>query len=140
MDIIDKIKEMGSEAYKFTQESTSRIAKETKLKMKISQNKAKIEEYYEEIGKQIYKDHMCEEETDAKEKIDEILSQIDNLSNEIKDVQMELLNLKDKKKCENCGNEIDIEAKYCSECGTKQEEKKNETEEPKDVEIVEDEQ
>lgn len=134
MDIIDKIKEVGSEAYKFTQENTSRIAKETKIKLKISQNKSKIEEFYEKIGKEVYKAHLCEEETDSQKNIDDIIANIDELSKEIENYNLELLNLKDMKKCENCAKEIDIEAKFCPECGAKQKE-----EEAKEVEILEDE-
>ena len=36
---------------KKTSEATSKIAKETKLKMKINENKGKVKELYEEIGK-----------------------------------------------------------------------------------------
>jgi rRNA maturation endonuclease Nob1 len=136
MDIIDKLKEMGSEAYKFTQESTTKIAKETKLKMKIAQNKSKINDYYEEIGKEIYKDHLCEKETDVKEKVDELIGKIDGLTDEIEQIQVELLSLKDRKKCEACGKEIEKESKFCPECGSKQKEVAKEEE--KEAEVVED--
>ena len=46
---------------KKTSEATSKIAKETKLKMKINENKGKIKELYEEIGKKVYEKHVREE-------------------------------------------------------------------------------
>ena len=94
MEFIDKLKNMGCETYKFATEKTSTIAKETKLKMRINQNKSDIEDIYEEIGKAIYQEHIREEKTDIKEEIEQYCSQIDFLCDEIEDIQMQLLNLK----------------------------------------------
>lgn len=131
MEFIDKLKEMGSETYKYTTEKTSKIAKEAKLKMKISQNKSQIEDIYEEIGKAIYQEHIREEKTDIKEVVCEYCKKIDNFSNEIEKIREELLNLNDKKKCDVCAKEMDIEAKFCPYCGQKQPEV-----EVKEAEIV----
>ena len=46
---------------KKTSETTSKIAKETKLKMKINENKGKVSDLYEEIGKKVYEKHVREE-------------------------------------------------------------------------------
>lgn len=131
MEFIDKLKEMGSETYKYTTEKTSKIAKEAKLKMKISQNKSQIEDIYEEIGKAIYQEHIREEKTDIKEIVNEYCKKIDNFSDEIEKIREELLNLNDKKKCDVCAKEMDIEAKFCPYCGQKQPEV-----EVKEAEIV----
>lgn len=141
MEFINKLKEMGSETYKYTTEKTNKIAKETKLKMKINQNKSKIEDIYEEIGKAIYQNHIREQETDVKECVKNYCKQIDDLSDEIEKIREDLLNLKDKKKCDVCAKEMDIESKFCPQCGKKQPElevKEPETE-VKEVEIVNDE-
>lgn len=37
-----------------TSETTGKIARETKLKLKINENKGKITDMYEEIGKKVY--------------------------------------------------------------------------------------
>ncbi len=120
MEFIDKLKEVGCETYKYTAEKTSRIAKETKLKMKMSQKKSDIEDIYEEIGKAIYQEHIREEKTDIKEQIEEFCTKIDVLSSEIDDIRTEILNLKDKKKCSVCAKEMDIEDKFCPSCGKEQ--------------------
>ena len=62
MEIFDKIGNMASETYKFTTEKTSKLAKEAKIKMKINENKSKIDDIYEEIGKVIYQKHVREED------------------------------------------------------------------------------
>ena len=54
MDFFDKLGKKASETYKGAAEKTSKIAKETKLKMAINENKSKINDLYEEIGKKIY--------------------------------------------------------------------------------------
>ena len=120
MDFIDKLKYVGSETYKFIAEKTSKIARETKLKMRINQNKSQIEDLYEEIGKAIYQAHIREEETDVKQQVEDYCCEIDFLCDEIEDVQTELLNLKDKKKCNVCAKEMDIEDKFCPQCGKEQ--------------------
>lgn len=120
MEIIDKLKIMGCETYKYTTEKTSKIAKEARLKMKIAQNKSDIEDIYEEIGKAIYEEHIREEKTNIKEQIEQYLMHIDILADEIEDIKTELLNLKDKKKCTVCAKEMDIEDKFCPQCGKEQ--------------------
>ena len=71
MEFFDKIGKKASEAYKVTADKTGKIAKETKLKMAINENKSKINDLYEEIGKKIYENHVREE----KENLDEFLKE-----------------------------------------------------------------
>ena len=60
-----------SDLGKKTSETTSKIAKETKLKLKINENKGKIDDIYEEIGKKVYEKHIREEKVKKfKEKVD----------------------------------------------------------------------
>ena len=120
MDFIDKLKQMGSETYKITTETTSKIAKETKLKVKISQNKSQIEDIYDEIGKAIYENHIREEKTDITEQIEEFCNKIDLLANEIQSIETEILDIKNKKKCNVCSTEMDKDVKFCPNCGKQQ--------------------
>ena len=87
MEFIDKLKEVGCETYKYTAEKTNRIAKETKLKMKMNQKKSDIDDIYEEIGKATYQEHIREEKTGIKEQIEEFCTKIDVLSSEIEDIR-----------------------------------------------------
>ena len=54
MDFFDKLGQKASEAYKVTADKTGKLAKETKLKFKMSDLKNQISDIYEEIGKIIY--------------------------------------------------------------------------------------
>ena len=117
---------MGFFSYlsKKTSETTGKIARETKLKMKINENKGKIEDIYEEIGKKVYEKHIREENIDIKADLAEECSKLDALSKEIEDARLEILKLNQKKLCSKCSAEIEAGAVFCPKCGEKQ------TEEP----------
>ena len=131
MEFFDKLGKKASEAYKITADKTGKIAKETKMRLKMSELKSQVNDLYEEIGKKIYEKHIAKEEV-KKEKIEEICVQIDVLSDEIESLLKQCLDLRDKKQCSKCFTEIDKNVKFCPNCGAKQEE------EAKEVEILED--
>ncbi len=132
MDIFNKIGNVASETYKITAEKTSKIAKEAKIKMKMNELKSKINDIYEVIGKLVYEKHTTEGDVCVKEKVEQYCKEIDEYSKQIENYRMELLNLKDKKQCENCYIEMEIDAKFCPNCGQKQPEI-----EVKEAEIIE---
>lgn len=123
MDLFDKIGKKATETYKYTQEKTSKLAKEAKLKMTMNENKSKIEELYEEIGKKVYMHHVNSDDVDIDLEaiLEEYCIQIDEVCDAIEDERMELLALKDKKQCPNCFDEIEIGYNYCPNCGCEQE-------------------
>ena len=133
MDFFDKLGKKATEAYRVTADKTGKIAKETKLKLKIGDLKSKIEDIYEEIGKKVYEKHVAKEEISIEKDLAEQCAKIDDMSKEIEKLLQECLDLKDKKQCPKCFKEIDKNMKFCPECGAKQEEK----EEAKEVEILE---
>ena len=63
MEFFDKLTKKASETYKGAAEKTGKIAKEAKLKLKISDNKSKINDIYEEIGKKVYQKHASNEDS-----------------------------------------------------------------------------
>lgn len=111
-----------SDLGKKTTETTGKIAKETKLKMKINENKGKITDIYEEIGKKVYEKHVREEKLDIKTDLEAECAKLDELSKEIEDARLEILKLNQKKLCSKCGTEIEKGALFCPKCGEKQEE------------------
>ena len=131
MDFFDKLGKKASEAYKVTADKTGKIAKETKLKFKMSELKSKVEDIYEEIGKKVYETHVKKENISMEDLLPEC-KQIDELSEQIENIRKECLELKDKKQCSKCFKEIDKEMKFCPECGAKQEEQ-----EAREVEVLE---
>ena len=127
MEFFDKLSKKASEAYKITADKTGKIAKETKLKLKISELKSEINTIYTEIGKKAYEKHTiknggekCTE--NICEQIKEKCLKIDVLSDEIDNLLKQCLELNDKKQCENCYAEIEKDVKFCPHCGAKQEE------------------
>ena len=138
MDFFDKLGKKASEAYKVTADKTGKLAKEAKLKLRMNDLKSQINDIYENIGKKVYEKHTREENIDIKKDLEEECTQIDVLSAEIEDILQECRNLKDKRQCQKCYKEIDKDAKFCPECGEKQEEIESvdveETEKPENVE------
>ncbi len=124
MEFFDKLGKKASETYKYTTERTSKLAKEAKLKMAINENKSKIEELYEEIGKKVYMFHVNNKDNidmDLESVLEEYCIQIDEICDAIEDERKELLTLKDKKQCPNCFDEIELACNYCPNCGYEQE-------------------
>ncbi|MCL2384016.1 MAG: zinc ribbon domain-containing protein [Oscillospiraceae bacterium] len=116
-----------------TSEATSRIARETKIKLKTSENKHKILDVYEEMGKKVYEKHVREEEIKIEEDLKEECAVIDELAKEIGELREELLRLQQKKQCPRCNNEMEKEYSYCPNCGKKQDEEPTIFEEASDI-------
>lgn len=112
-----------------TSETTGKIARETKLKMKINENKGKITDIYEEIGKKVYEKHVREENIDIKADLEEECKKLDELSKEIEEARIEILKLNQKKLCSKCSAEIEKGALFCPKCGEKQEQEPTKKEE-----------
>lgn len=136
MEFFEKLGKKASETYKSAAEKTNKLASETKLKLKISDNKSKIKEIYTDIGKKVYEKHILDGNICIKDEIKEELERIDELSNEIKEFERQKLELSDIKQCVNCKNEIDVSAKFCPNCGAEQPEIKEP--EAQVAEVVED--
>ena len=132
MAFFDRLGKKASEAYKITADKTGKLAKETKIKFKMSDLKSQINDIYQEIGKIVYEKHVKKEEISMNE-LEEQCTKIDVLSDEIEDLQKQTLELRDKKLCTNCFKEIEKNAKFCPSCGAEQQE-----EEAKEVEVLED--
>lgn len=134
MEFFDKLSKKASETYKEAAEKTGKFAREAKLKIKINENKSKINDIYEEIGKKVYQKHSASEELCIKQDLEDECAKIDILSAEIDEYHKEILALSDEKACVNCGEHISLDAKFCAKCGTEQPEI---VEEPaKEVEVV----
>lgn len=131
MDFLNKLGNMASETYKKTSKKTGELAKEAKLRMQMNEDKAKIKDLYEEIGKIVYQKYMKQEKLSIEEDLNSYCTQIDELSNNVEKGLGELLTLKGKRICDNCHKEIDVKVKFCPACGTEQ---------PEIPEVIEDEE
>lgn len=135
MDFFDKLGKKASEAYRATADKTGKIAKETKLKIKMGELKSKINDIYEEIGKIVYEKHIKKEQIDIEKDLIEQCTNIDVMSDEIEALLKECLELKDRKQCPKCFTEIEKDAKFCPKCGMRQEENKDKTQEENQNEV-----
>lgn len=137
MEFFDRLTKKASETYKGAAEKTGKIAKEAKLKMKISETKSKINEIYKEIGEKVYQKHISEGDVCVKKDLEDECARIDELAKQIEEYNNEILNLSDSKLCVNCKETISKEAKFCPKCGKEQPEIKEEP--AMEVEVVDEE-
>lgn len=119
MDFFNKLGKKASETYQVTKEKTVKFSEEMKLKGKINEAKNNITNLYEEIGQCVYnqyKTNLEEGKEDITAKCEEISKQFD----EIAKLEVEILSLKEVKKCTKCGAEINKKDDFCSKCGKEQ--------------------
>ena len=140
MDFFDKLGKKVSETYNVASEKTSKLAKEAKLKITISEEKEKIESEYKKIGEKLYEKYLNNRDDEVALAFIEEFKNIDVAKENIKKSEDEILDLKDRKKCAKCGNSFDDKFEFCPSCGTKAE--KEEKEEPQvfEAEIVNEEE
>ena len=141
MEFFDKLGKKASEAYKVTADKTSKIAKETKLRMQVADYKSQINDLYKEIGEVVYKKHSEDSKNSITKELEEKCTKIDELTAQIDANLKECLKLKDKRTCPKCNSEVDKNVQFCPNCGEKLEpvvEEKEEEEPAKEAEVVED--
>lgn len=95
MDIFEKIGDAANKTYKYTAEKTSKIAKETKLKMQINEYKGDIKDLYIEIGENVYEKYVKNEQLDTSD-LQAKCEMIDDFSNKIVQCKDEILKKKKK--------------------------------------------
>ena len=120
MDFFEKIGKKATETFNSAAEKTNKIASETKIKIKINDCKSKIKDLYQDIGKVVYQKLVLDGKLEVKEDIEEQLSKISELTNQIEEFEKQILELSDMKQCVNCKNKIEKKAKFCPECGAEQ--------------------
>lgn len=128
MEFFDKLGKKATEAYKVTADKTGKLAKEAKLRVKISDLKTQIKDIYKEIGEKVYEKYKKDEQINVKIDLEGELTKIDVLNAEIENNLNVCLELKDKKVCPKCSAEIGKDVKFCPICGEKQEENIKEVE------------
>ena len=119
MGFLDGLTKKGAEISNSLQESINKSQRISALKKNISENNSKISRTFSEIGKNVYEKRTMDEEvmTFISGKIEEI----DSAKKENEELEKELLGLNNKKKCPECGTEVDIDATFCPVCGKEQE-------------------
>lgn len=124
---MEKISETARCMYHSAVKATGKITREIKIKAKMSENKRMIQEIYEDIGKTIYEKYLLKEEINSETDILGPCSKINDLADEVENLRIELLKLKDLKQCPKCHYEIYYDFHYCPNCGHIQEKGQNES-------------
>lgn len=119
MGFFDGLTKKGAEISNSLQESINKSQRISALKKSISENNSKVARTFSEIGRKIYEKRTMDEEimTFISGKIEEI----DNAKKENEELEKELLGLNNKKRCPECGTEVDLNATFCPVCGKEQE-------------------
>ena len=119
MGFFDGLTKKGAEISNSLQESINKSQRISALKKSISENNSKVSGTFSEIGRKVYEKRTMDEElmTFISGKIEEI----DSAKKENEELEKELLGLNNKKKCPECGTEVDLDATFCPVCGKEQE-------------------
>lgn len=142
MDFFSKLRKKATQTYQVTKEKATNLSEELKLKGKINDLKDKIDNIYNEIGKNVYNEVKDGKDV-SKEEIIVKCEEISKLKEQIEKIQVDILALKKARKCINCGEELDVNDMYCYKCGAKQPEqekvevKEENVETVKEVEVIE---
>ena len=113
-NIFNKAKESIAAAGKGFSQKANDVSDLAKVGIRIKEEEKQIELLIQELGKQFYNTRVEE----AKAFFPELTETIINISAELEKDRIELAFLKGKKICPNCGTEIDLDSKCCTECGT----------------------
>lgn len=119
MGFFEGISKKVSETTNSIQETTNKIQRESKCKKTISENSAKVEKLYSEIGKRVYENRKIDDSLMSF--VEEKTNEIDSLLKENEELKLEILKLNNKKLCPNCKAEISIDTSFCPQCGAEQE-------------------
>lgn len=120
-NVMNKLSQKAIQTYRSAAEMTNRITCEIKLKANMADHKSQINDLYEQMGKKVYEKYLLKEEINMQSDFENDCNMMDVLANEVEDIRMQLLSLKDLKQCPKCHYEIDLEFHYCPNCGLEQE-------------------
>lgn len=124
MKLFDKVKASASiqagknaalNAADIAGKKATSVVEATKLNLKIFDLNTDIEVRYKEIGKIMYAVHVGEE-TDG-ERLQELMTEIDEKQETIRQLKEQLSQKKEKVLCPVCGRECRKEDEFCASCG-----------------------
>ncbi len=110
-EVIEKVKKAVSKTARKAVKISGDALDFTKIKLKIAELNAKLDEKYAAIGMAVYEGNDSEE-------IDKICEDISDLREEINELKIKLAEYKNKKTCTVCGKAADKDASFCQYCGT----------------------
>lgn len=122
MDFFDKLGKKVSDTYNSASEKTGKLARETKLRMMISETRENQKQLFENLGQEFYKKFLNRRDEEVAIGFIEGFKEIDKSEEVIKDYENEILTLKGLQNCPKCGEPFNINFDFCPKCGYKHEE------------------
>lgn len=114
MGFFDRLKESASKAADKAKDSVEVV----RLNSQISTKRGEIEKLYIQIGKTVFQAHAAGDLTSARESVQSSSDSIIAIQQEITQLEKKVKAIKEVKDCV-CGQELPLEAKFCSTCGHK---------------------
>lgn len=125
MAFLDNIDSIGknisktvSQTYKIAAKKSGELIEEAKLKLNLTAEKEKADQIYQKIGKIIYEAYK--NDVNIEDIFIEDCKNLDKAEENILDINLKILQLKNIKSCDNCKNEINSGAQFCPKCGVQQ--------------------
>lgn len=115
MSMFDMITRNIGDSAKKAAKKSGELVEITKLNIRISTEEDKARAIYEEIGKSEYQKYNKGEMVDNG--INRFCEEIDELESGIRIMKRKLSNIKQTKKCQDCGTEVKKDASFCPKCG-----------------------
>lgn len=111
---IDRLLEKVTMTAKSAIKKSGEAVSATKLRVSINSDKTKIREIKEKLGELMYNAYNGEE-ADGGE-VEELCRKIDELKEEIEGKEGEIAELKNRKRCPECGVNNEKDASFCKKC------------------------
>lgn len=119
MSIIDGLTKKVATTAKTAVRKSGDIVEVTKLNMSVNSEEDKIHKSYFELGRAVYE--LFKNGEEFVEAAKAICEQIKVYEDNIKEIKLKILGLKNIKECPSCQMELDMEVAFCPKCGAKQE-------------------
>jgi hypothetical protein len=118
MSVFENLSRKVTDTAKAAAKKSSEVVEVTKLNMSIGTEEDKIKKVYTEIGKSVYEVFTKGEEVNEAFKVQcELISSYEE---NIKEMRLKILDLKELKVCPTCGVKMEADILFCSKCGAKQ--------------------
>ena len=115
MELFDKLGDTIVSVSKDATQKAKDISELARIRMEIRSKQDYLNKLFLEIGKIYYDAHKDDEEKEFKEQ----MLLVKDAQEVIEELKQQLGQIKGMVKCTECGQDMPMEADYCSKCGTK---------------------
>ena len=116
--VFDVAKDATVKGAKTASTKAGEILEQTKINAKIFGLKSECDVYYKKIGELVY--NTSKDPTTPQNDLNEWLNELDAKTQRIAELQIEADKFKKSIRCGVCGNAMEADATFCSNCGAKQ--------------------